>query len=109
MTMTAISRLRTVVFAGALALATTAGETAAQTDGATDSTQAEGQDLSRLSCGQLWHERNATFARFGYCFQTERAINAFGRACFPPYGELPSHARSRVNEIIALERNKGCS
>ncbi len=100
--MTAISRLHKVFLAGALTLATT-------TAGVTVSTPAQAQDLSRLSCGQLWYERNAIFARFGYCFQTEQAINTFGPACFPPYGKLPPNAQSRVNEIIAWERRKGCN
>jgi hypothetical protein len=67
------------------------------------------QDYGGLSCGQLWYERNAIFAKYGHCFKTEQAINAFGRACFPPYGRLPPHAQSTVNEIIAWERRKGCT
>ena len=51
------------------------------------------QGYRGLSCGQLWYERNAIFAQYGYCFKTDQAINAFGRACFPPYGRLPPHAR----------------
>ena len=100
--MTAISTMRAGVLVGALALVAT-------TAGVTVSTPAQAQDLSRLSCGQLWYERNAIFARFGYCFQTEQAVNTFGRACFPPYGKLPPNAQSRVNEIIAWERRKGCN
>lgn len=64
---------------------------------------------SQLSCGQLWYERNAIFARYGHCFQTPQAIATFGRRCYPPYGQLPPHARVRVNEIIAWERRKGCA
>jgi YARHG domain len=67
------------------------------------------QGYGGLSCGQLWYERNAIFAQYGYCFRTEQAINAFGRACFPPYGRLPPNAQSLVNEIISWERRKGCS
>lgn len=64
---------------------------------------------SSLSCGQLWYERNAIFAEYGYCFQTQQAINTFGRRCFPPYGRLPPSAQQRVNEIIYWERRKGCT
>ena len=67
------------------------------------------QNLSQLSCGQLWYERNAIFARYGHCFQTEQAINTFGRAYFPPYGKLPPNAQSRVHEITAWDRRKGCN
>ena len=70
---------------------------------------ATAQGYGSLSCGQLWYERNKVFAEYGYCFKTDQAINAFGRACFPPYGRLPPHAQSVVNEIIAWERRKGCS
>ena len=70
---------------------------------------ASAQGLGSLSCGQLWHERNAIFAQYGYCFKTEQAIRSFGRACFPPYGQLPSGAQARVDAIIAWEQRKGCN
>ena len=73
------------------------------------STQATAQGYGSLSCGQLWYERNKIFADHGYCFKTDQAIATFGPACFPPYGRLPPHAQSRVNEIVAWERRKGCS
>jgi YARHG domain len=41
--------------------------------------------LSEYSCDALWHERNTIYARNGYCFKTDRAIEAFGRGCFPPF------------------------
>lgn len=63
---------------------------------------------AQLSCGQLWYERNKIMANHGYCFKTSRAINTFGRACFPPYGKLPSNFRSVVNEIRGWERRRGC-
>lgn len=65
--------------------------------------------LRRLSGGQLWYERNAIFARYGYCFKTEQALRTFGPRCHPPYGRLPPHAQDRVNEIMAWERRKGCN
>lgn len=64
---------------------------------------------SNLSCGQLWYERNAIFAQYGYCFQTQQAVSTFGRRCYPPYGRLPPQAQQQVNEIIAWERRKGCN
>jgi hypothetical protein len=51
------------------------------------------QNFPALSCGQLWYERNSIYSQFGYCFQTDQAIGAFGRGCFPPYGRLPTWHR----------------
>ncbi len=67
------------------------------------------QAYGQLSCGQLWYERNAIFARYGFCFKTQQAINTFGRGCFAPYGNLPAAAQDRVNAITAWERRKGCN
>ncbi len=61
-----------------------------------------------MSCGELWYERNAIFARKGYCFQTRRAIRVFGPRCYPPYGRLNRWERDRVAEIRYWERVKGC-
>ena len=61
-----------------------------------------------MSCGQLWYERNAIFARKGYCFQTRRAIRVFGPRCYPPYGRLNRWERDQVAEIKYWERVKGC-
>jgi hypothetical protein len=66
------------------------------------------QNLANLSCGQLWYERNAVYAMFGYCFKTDQAIRTFGQGCYPPYGRLPGWAEARVAEIQAWERRKGC-
>ena len=61
-----------------------------------------------MSCDKLWHERNAVYARNGYCFKTQKAIAAFGKGCFPPYGELQGSEKNRVTEISLWERQKGC-
>lgn len=61
-----------------------------------------------LGCGQLWYERNRIFAEHGYCFKSQRAINTFGPACFPPYGKLPSNLKGVVKEIKSWERRRGC-
>jgi len=70
-------------------------------------------DLGSLSCGDLWHRRNAIFARNGYCFKTDRAIRVFGNeGCrFYVESEVPmSRAeREEVEFIRALERRKGCT
>jgi hypothetical protein len=74
----------------------------------TSAQSAMAQSLADLSCGQLWYERNAVYAQFGYCFKTDQAIRTFGRGCVPPYGRMPNWAESRVAEIQAWERRKGC-
>ena len=61
-----------------------------------------------LSCSQLWYERNAIYARYGYCFESARARATFGRGCFAPFGRLPSNLRRVVNHIQGIERRRGC-
>lgn len=63
---------------------------------------------SQLSCGQLWYECNAIFARHGYCFKNARAIATFGKGCQPPYGQLPSNLQNVVRNIQAWEQRRGC-
>jgi hypothetical protein len=60
------------------------------------------------SCGQLWYQRNAIYARAGYCFQTARARAAFGENCFPPYGRLSPNQQARVNALQYQEDMRGC-
>jgi YARHG domain-containing protein len=63
---------------------------------------------SGLTCGQLWQERNAIFAQYGYCFTSRQAISVFGKGCFSPFGKLPNHKRNVVSEIKSWERKRGC-
>ncbi|RFB80028.1 YARHG domain-containing protein [Methylovirgula sp. 4M-Z18] len=65
--------------------------------------------LSAYSCYDLWHERNAIYARRGYCFKTDRAISEFGVGCFPPYGRLTPQEAYRVREIQYWEAQSDCS
>ena len=64
------------------------------------------------SCGDLWYQRNAIYARNGYCFKTDRAIRVFGnQGCrFDNEADVPmSRAeREEVERIRAAERRKGC-
>ena len=66
------------------------------------------QDAASMSCGELWHERNAIYARNGYCFKTARARAVFGPGCFPPYGELRGSEKRRVDELQYWVRRNGC-
>ncbi len=61
-----------------------------------------------MSCSQLWYARNLIYANRGYCFQTQRAIRAFGTRCYPPYGRLTQAEQRRVAEIQRWERRRGC-
>lgn len=67
------------------------------------------QSYGMMSCSELWYARNAIYADKGYCFQTERAMRTFGRACFPPYGQLSPIEQREVNAIKTWERRNGCS
>ncbi len=66
------------------------------------------QDAAEMSCAALWHERNAIYARNGYCFNTDRARAVFGAGCFPPYGKLRGWEKGRVEQLQMWERRKGC-
>ena len=59
-------------------------------------------------CHALWYDRNSIYAEAGYCFQTARAIEHFGRGCVPPYGRLTPGQQRRVNQIQAEEDARGC-
>ncbi|GHF51214.1 caspase family protein [Seohaeicola zhoushanensis] len=64
-------------------------------------------------CEDLWYQRNAYFARHGYCFQSPR-----GRAAFPPANCIPGLTvaqvplspaeRAEVERLAALEQGLGC-
>lgn len=73
---------------------------------------AAAQDYWSLSCGDLWYQRNAIFARNGYCFKTDRALRVFGNEnCrFGVEADVPmSQSERRQVEIIReAEREKGC-
>jgi hypothetical protein len=70
------------------------------------------QNLYRLSCSELWYERNNIFKDAGYCFNTPRAIRTFGNAGCTYDSEydvpLSERDRQRVNAIQRIEREKRC-
>lgn len=66
------------------------------------------QSYRYMSCSELWYARNEIFAENGYCFQTARAIRAFGSDCFPPWGELSRAEQAEVDLIRSWEERKGC-
>jgi hypothetical protein len=70
------------------------------------------QNLYRLSCSELWYERNNIFKDAGYCFKTSRAIRTFGNAgcAYDSESDVPlsERDRQRVNAIQRIEREKRC-
>jgi hypothetical protein len=73
---------------------------------------AAAQDYWSLSCGDLWYQRNAIYARNGYCFKTERAVRVFGNeSCrFWVEADVPMSRdeRQQIEIIRDVERQKGC-
>lgn len=69
---------------------------------------AAAQSYRAMDCDELWYARNAIYADNGYCFETRRALRAFGEACFPPYGELSRSEQREVDTIRDWERRKRC-
>ncbi len=64
--------------------------------------------LDDLDCEELWLRRNQIYANRGFCFKTERAIDVFGRRCFPPYGRLTAADERSLAAIRSAERAKQC-
>jgi len=69
-------------------------------------------DLWSFSCGDLWYQRNAIYARNGFCFKSDRGLRVFGNEnCqYQVEADVPmSRAERRVVEMIRdVERQKGC-
>jgi hypothetical protein len=61
-----------------------------------------------LSCQELWRSRNAIYASKGYCFSSPEAQAAFGKGCFPPYGQLSPAERQEASAILQHEKQRGC-
>ena len=69
-------------------------------------------DLKQLGCQPLWEVRNWIYKENGYCFHTQKAINAFGNAgCkYDDVADVPLNAAERhnVSAIKKAEAKKGC-
>ncbi len=70
------------------------------------------QDPSAMSCGQLWHRKNALFKAKGLCFSDRRAAQTFGNeGCTirdPNQVPLTSEERGTMARILLAERIKMC-
>jgi trimethylamine:corrinoid methyltransferase-like protein len=67
---------------------------------------------SAQDCEALWVERNTYYKHAGCCFRTTRAIQHFGNSGCNIDNEarirFPPHTRRRIDEILRLERVRGC-
>lgn len=65
------------------------------------------------TCQSLWIERNQIYKDSGYCFKTQRAIDFLGNDDCSVSNQnalrLSRSDRRRIDEIVQLERAKGCS
>ncbi len=74
---------------------------------------ASAQNLSRLSCADLWLDRNSRYAEVGYCFKGARGKANFGNAgCHRNESQarraMTASSRRAVNRLKAEEIRKGC-
>lgn len=80
--------------------------------GCTNTDYFTASQLKQLSCQILWEVRNTIYKENGYCFHTQKAINAFGNAgCkYDDAGAVPLNAAERhnVSAIKKAEAKKGC-
>lgn len=65
------------------------------------------------SCGDLWYQRNAIWAAYGYCFTSQRGIAAFGIAgCSRNQAQVQAAMsfvdRAEVERLLAAETAQGC-
>ena len=103
----------TLVAIGQLAGAAPAAAACYEDVGCTDRDIFPENQLFRLAeCEILWEMRNTIYSERGYCFQTKRAISAFGnRACQYNRAEdvpLNSAERANIATIQRVESRKRC-
>jgi hypothetical protein len=81
--------------------------------GCTDTDHFSKSDLRQLSCENLWVLRNTIYQENGYCFKTQRAINYLGndQCSITNMSAVPLSQIERFNigQIVAVERQMGCS
>ena len=72
-------------------------------------TPIQARSYANMSCYNLWYARNAIFADQGYCFESARTVNTFGRRCYSPYGRLSAWQKEQISNIKYWERRRGCN
>jgi hypothetical protein len=69
-------------------------------------------DLMQLGCQPLWEVRNWIYKEHGYCFKTQKAIEAFGNdgCLYDDPRKLPLNQieRANVKALKKAEAKKGC-
>ena len=107
--------MRSAIAAAAIGLlcsATAADANCYEVIGCGNSQKFHEGDLRTLSCQALYDVRNMIYKENGYCFQTERAIAAFGNEGCTVTSQaqvrLNSYERYNVALIKKVERRKGC-
>ncbi|MGD9501977.1 MAG: YARHG domain-containing protein [Methyloceanibacter sp.] len=80
--------------------------------GCSDKDRYKISDLMQLGCQPLWEVRNWIYKERGYCFRTQKAIEAFGNAgCrYDDVAQVPLSEIERANmkAIKSVEVKKGC-
>jgi YARHG domain len=80
--------------------------------GCDDSAYFPKSGLKQLSCQSLWEVRNTIYKENGYCFTTQRAIDAFGNdGCYVHSQgavKLNHYERYNVRAVKKVEHAKGC-
>jgi hypothetical protein len=70
------------------------------------------KQVKNKTCEDLWILRNSIFKDAGYCFQTTRALKAFGnQGCqFADQAEVPlnDYQRTNIDTLAAVETDNGC-
>lgn len=78
-----------------------------------EDTYVQPKQLKGASCETLWTLRNSIYKDAGYCFQTDRARDAFGnKGCkFTASEDVPLNDYQRHNVLVikAAEQKKSCS
>ncbi len=80
--------------------------------GCTDSDTFSVDDLTDLSCENLWYVRNRIYDENGYCFQTARGRHAFDNSDCWVHNQsrvrLSQIERHNVDAIIQAEEENDC-
>jgi hypothetical protein len=81
--------------------------------GCTDSDEYDVDDLTELSCENLWFVRNRIYDENGYCFKTARAREAFDNSdCWvsdQAKVKLSAIERHNVSAIVEAEELNDCN
>lgn len=72
----------------------------------------QASEYDSYTCSDLWLARNQIYKEAGLCFKTAAAIRTFGNAgCQFDDAEgvpLTSDQQGDIDDIVAVERRKGC-